>query len=137
MERKETIASIKLSPRENGKLDIHISMPIWLRKDDVSGKIYISLALLGGIETVAESEEDIDTALKEAAFSFFFAANKFGKGIMGELELLDWRKKNSASFRFKVPKDRMPSKYSVKNLPGSKFRMTGAEKVSKSLSLNV
>lgn len=103
------IATIKISSIPGSiKQTADIEMPVWFQKSE-DGKIRISLALFGGINTIAKNEADIDAAIKEAVEGFFHAAETFGKGIREELTLLGWAmKKNSIRFKVKS-RDRRPA----------------------------
>lgn len=103
---KEIIAKFEFIPATNGKTKVNVTMPIWLRKDS-SGKVYITLGLLGGMTTIAKDEKDIDNAMKEAIASFIHAAQKFGKGINEELKSLGWQPKKT-HLRFKSKKSFIP-----------------------------
>lgn len=70
----------------DGKLKITTTFPVWVEKVDEK-RYDIHIALLG-IETYALGEEQIDTSIKEAVEIFFKAAEKYGKGIKEELNIL-------------------------------------------------
>ncbi len=141
MEHKEVIANIKVTPTISGQSNIDITMPIWIKKDELNSKFYVNLALLGGITTVVEKESEIDQAIKEAIKGFFLSSVKFGKGFTEELSFLGWQIKSPKSIRYRIPrKDRgkafVKSNYNLLNsAPAMKQMMlTGT---SKSLSLQV
>lgn len=98
MNLKDVIAKITVKPIADKKVNITVTMPIWLRRNH--NKIYITFPLFGGINTFVENESEIDTASQELVESFFIAASKFGKGIPTELSTLGWeQKKNNHRFR--------------------------------------
>ena len=69
-------------------MSVSVSMPIWTKQTDHCS-IGISLPMLG-IETVAKNEEDTDKAIEEAIAAFCVVADKFGQGIVKELQSLGW-----------------------------------------------
>lgn len=74
-----------------------IIMPTWSRVGE-DGNVYIQIPLLGEISTFATNEEDAEIAITEAFECFCILAEKQGKGIERELELLGWsrvEKKNA------------------------------------------
>lgn len=114
------LANIDIVKMGENKTRITIDMPIWTRKGN-DGKIYISLALLGGINTFATSEEGVEVAVQEATRCFFLSAAKFGKGVKKELAELGWQlKKNKIRYRVsaKSRSPEPPASYGVDtNLP--------------------
>lgn len=53
-----------------------------IKKDNV---FHITLNFLGGLQTFANSEDDIDVAVNEAIECFVYAAENFGDGLIEEL----------------------------------------------------
>lgn len=95
--------------RENGVLtSAKIIMPTWSRTGE-DGNVYVKLPLLGEISTFGVDEEDADIAIREAFECFCIVAEKHGKGLEKELELLGWNRakkkspiKHYALLNFKV-----------------------------------
>jgi predicted RNase H-like HicB family nuclease len=134
MDHKKSIASIKVIPVAGGKSDIHIEMPVWIRKD--AGNIfYAEMALLGNIVTYGNSEADLDIAIKESIACFILSAEQHGKGLKDELIALGWQiQKNKMKFKVKRT-DRGAISYNLSDNPAlNSVIKTG---VSKSVSLVV
>lgn len=53
-----------------------------------NGKFYAKLNFIGGIETYAESDEDLDVAVTEAVICFLKAAKEHGRGVVAEINSL-------------------------------------------------
>ena len=95
--------------RENGVLtSAKIIMPTWSRVGE-DGNIYIEIPLLE-LSTFGANEEDAEVAIKEAFECFCILAEKHGKGLERELELLGWNRaikknpvKHYALLNFKSP----------------------------------
>src|SRR6476660_7774409 len=102
MELQEIIAKIDMKRISNNTFDITVTMPIW-KHIGSDNKTYITLALLGGIQTCVESDDDIDNAITEALKLFFNASQKYGKGFQHELKVLGWQSKKN-HIRFKAPR---------------------------------
>lgn len=80
---------MKISRRGGELVGVSIIMPTWLEKRE-NGSFCVKLPLLGDIQSYAESEEDVTVAVNEVVELFCRAAEKFGKGLEKELELLGW-----------------------------------------------
>ncbi len=101
----KSIAKIEIKPStiKPKTLDISVHMPIWKTLDKKDGKVYIKMPLFD-VETysISDSDEDIDTAIKEAMHCFFTAADKYGGGIHKQLQHMGWQIKNKRHIRFKT-----------------------------------
>jgi hypothetical protein len=142
MNFKETIAKIQIQPVSPGLANVTMQMPIWKYRGE-DGKIYIHLALLGGIRTVADNEEEVDSAVDEAVLSFFQAAHKFGKGAKEELKLLGWQIKKQNQIRYKLARGAKPKSalettdFNVPNTNIVSEMMSTGININKSLSVPV
>lgn len=131
----QTIASIQIKPNGADKVDITVNMPIWSRIG-TDGKIYITLALLGGLTTFANKQEEVDDVIREAIKSFFISLDKFGKGFKQELSALGWQL-NKNKIKFKISKKRITPKPLSYRLEGKAPAWNEMMKTGQSKSLSV
>lgn len=83
-------ANIEILRNHDKLVSISVSMPIWCKSSEFDGNIRVKLPLLA-IDTIAEDENDVDSAVKEAIQSFCIASERFGEGIEKELQALGWK----------------------------------------------
>jgi hypothetical protein len=98
---KEIVATIKETPVDKFKSNFTVQLPIFVAVQDC-GKCLITLPALGGITISAENKEDVENVSRIAIQGFFDIAQKFGKGLKKELELLGWQLKASRNFKYKT-----------------------------------
>lgn len=82
-------AELEVTRSNNKIVEIKVIMPTWARKDN-SGKFYIKMPLLGGIETFCDNELEIQEAVEEAIKGFVLVAEKYGEGLELELKSIGW-----------------------------------------------
>lgn len=86
-----TEASIEVTHSKDKKLvSVSVSLPVWIKESE-HGNWKVELPLLG-IETIAKSELDAETAIDEAITLFCIVAQQFGQGLAKELEALGWHR---------------------------------------------
>jgi hypothetical protein len=83
--------SMKISRIGGQLVGVSMIMPTWLEERE-NGSFSVKLPLLGDIQSYAQGEEDVTIAVNEIVELFCLAAEKFGKGLEKELEMLGWEK---------------------------------------------
>lgn len=101
---KVTDSAIELTIKNHKVSEAKAILPIWVRKGD-DKKHYINIPMLG-LQTYADTEEDIEEAVNEAFIIFCKAADEHGLGIDSELEFIGWKK--SDENLFELSKSRKP-----------------------------
>lgn len=91
---KEIVATIKVEHRTKDSLTVTVNIPIWVSPQPC-GRNMIVLTALGGIVMYAEKDEDVVKTAQAGIKAFLNIAEKFGKGLPQELELLGWQRKSS------------------------------------------
>ena len=67
---------------------VAVTLPIWTKELE-DGTLSVDAPMLG-IKTFAKNEDDVFTAVKEAAHLFFINCEEFGGGLENELKLAGW-----------------------------------------------
>lgn len=88
VKQNETIIDITRSGKS--LLSVKALMPIWTRTGS-DNRIYITLPLLGGLETFSENKDGVYTATEEAFKCFCIASEELGDGLEQELVKIGWQ----------------------------------------------
>lgn len=102
---RTTDANIEICRANNVLQSISLIMPVW-HKCNEDGFIEIHMPLFG-LKTIASNEEAIEKAVTEAVHCFAISAEKFGKGLEFELQMLGWQSadEEESLLQFIAPND--------------------------------
>ena len=87
---KNKVKANVIIEQKNGKLhSVFVNMPIWVKEPTSDGIIKIDLPFFG-IDTLASDSLDIDESIEDILHLFYISCEKFGKGLITELQILGW-----------------------------------------------